>query len=140
MLCKDLDIESNRSFVNEYLLDLTIMELMEAKPYVTLWESVVIVNPFEKISYDLMEHIFWLVPKADSGKRTMREVCGLMVALKGLFPQSQTKLELFVCLLSAYVLKLFMRLYQSDTESNAITIKVTWRKKRKLRDRPGRRR
>ena len=136
VLCKDQDIESNRSFVNEYLLDLTIMELVEAKPYVTLWESVVIVNPFEKFPYDLMEHIFWLVPKADSGKRTVREVCGLMVVLKDLFPESQTKLELIVCPLSGYVFELFMSLYQSDTEFKRHHNKGYMAEKAKIRRSP----
>ena len=97
---KDLDI----------VLEMTIADLLSEKPYEALWKSVVLVNPYES-----EENFFWVVPKADTGRRTGREIY-LIVALKGMFPIFHTRLELVVCPLAGYVFADLMKLYQSDTE------------------------
>ena len=110
VLCEDLGITYDRTCFYEYLLDLSITKCLTAELYKSLWESVVMVNP-----YASEENVFWLVPNQSSGERTMREICKTMIAVKELF-DTKKKLVLSICPLSDFMFGHLKKLYELETE------------------------
>ena len=110
VLCEDLGIMYERSCFYEYLLDLTMTKCLTAGSYKSLWESVVMVNPYASEA-----NVFWLVANPGTGERTIREISKTMIAVKELF-DTKKKLVLSICPLSDFVFGQFKKLYELETE------------------------